>query len=293
MSDELKKRVALYPGGWNSIIGLNGPVDEPSACFSLADTFARGGNYRQAAQLLERVISLTPDNFGAHLGLAMMLSQAGMPDFSLAEVARIRAQTNLFTLDLPKEIALSQAEAWALVGKNEVNAAQKLLESLQERQPTLAEPFATLAEIYLVLGRSSNAMAVLEKQLKVQTTNVSALINYAVLKIGARDVEASIPYLDRALTYEPQNVIALLNRAIANLYTDKLEPARRDYESLERLLPKPSHLVYYGLGEIAWRQKRLKDAIKYYEEYLARAPLGTPEIKMINDRLEKLKSGSF
>ena len=292
-SEGVKKRLGAYGGAWNNIIGFNGPVDEPNTCFLLADTLARGQNYRQAAQTLERVIQFNPDNFGAQLGLAMMLNQAGMPDRSLAQLARIRAQGNLFTLDLPKEIALSQAEAWAWVGKNDVNAAQKILENLQERQPRVAEPFSTLAEIYLVLGNSTNAMAVLEKQLKVQGTNVSALINYAVLKIGGREVEAAIPLLDRALALEPQNIIALLNRAIANLYTERLEPARRDYEALERLLPRPSHLVYYGLGDIAWRQKRRKDAIKYYELYLVQAPLGAPEIRMINDRLEKLKEGSF
>ncbi len=154
-------------------------------------------------------------------------------------------------------------------------------------------PFAILVDLYLSKGRPADALAVLENQLKFQPRNVSALINVAVLKMQLEDYAAALPSLNRALELDPQNPYGLINRAIANLQAGKLDAALLDYELLERALPKPSHVVAYGLAEIARQKKERKKALEYYESYLKRAPAGAPEIPLVHERIKKLKSGSF
>jgi len=99
--------------------------------------------------------------------------------------------------------------------------------------------------------------------------------------------------LDLALNLYPDNPYALMNRAIANLQNGKLDAAQSDYETLERILPKPLHTVYYGLGEVFYQKKNSKMALQYYNQYLKLAPRGTPEVKFVQERISKLKNGSI
>ena len=150
-----------------------------------------------------------------------------------------------------------------------------------------------MAEIYLNRRDMTNAMATLGKLLDVQPNNVEALINSAGLKIRMAEYGESISYLDRALQLQPENLYGLLNRGFANLQLGNLEAARRDYEMLERTLPKPMHAVYYGLGEIAFKTKQKRTALQNYERYVKLAPNGTAEMKLVQERIKQLKSGTI
>jgi tetratricopeptide (TPR) repeat protein len=190
-------------------------------------------------------------------------------------------------------MSLLQSEAWAYAGKNDLATAEKILRQAQAQFPQEFMPFAILVDLYLSKSRPADGLAVLENQLKFQPRNVSALINVAVLKMQLEDYAAALPSLNRALELDPQNPYGLINRAIANLQAGKLDAALLDYELLERALPKPSHVVAYGLAEIARQKKERKKALEYYESYLKRAPAGAPEIPLVHERIKKLKNGSF
>lgn len=292
-SDGVVERLAPYGGSWDNILGLNGPIDEPNSCFLLAEVFARGGNFRQAAQLLLRVLSFNHDDLSIRRDLANVYVQAGFPDKTLELVAAIRAETKAKTLDVADQVGLIQSEAWAYARQNDLATAEKILLAAQEKYPDRPEPFATLYEIYQWRGRGTNAMAMLEKQLKLQPNAIEALINYSGLKIYNKSYEEAIPFLNRSLQLEPQNAAALLNRAIAYLQSGNLDAARRDYEALASALPKPHYAVHYGLGEIAFRKKNRKGALRHYEEYLKLAPASTAEAKLVRERIKAVKSGSF
>ena len=73
----------------------------------------------------------------------------------------------------------------------------------------------------------------------------------------------------------------------------RLEGAQQDYEVLERLLPKPPHAIYFGLGEIAAQKKHYKDAIKYFDQYLKIAPVSAPETDTIRKRVQTLKNSAM
>lgn len=290
-SEAVKKKLPIYQGSWQMILGFNGPVDEPNSCYLVAQTYAKGRNFRQAAQQLDRVCTFNPNNIPAHTAQATVYVQAGRPEEALRKVREIRGKfTNLNQDD---QLLLSECEAWAQVAKNNLADAEKILSTAQEKYPERPEPYKALAEIYLSRGDYSNAVAALGKLVGAQPKNSDALINFAALKMRMGRYQEAIPHLDRALQLQPENFYALLNHGIANFQLDNLDAARQDYETLERRLPKPMHIVHYALGEIAYKKKQNKTALQQYEKYLKLAPRGTPEMKLVQERIQKLKSGTI
>jgi tetratricopeptide (TPR) repeat protein len=292
-SEGAKKRLGPYGGNWNAILSDNGPIDEPNARYLLAQTFARGRNFRQAAMQLLRVLELMPGNLLAKLALSSIYVEAQLPERALRVIADIRALPEAKGFSVAQQISLIQTEAWAHYFKNDVPTAEKLLLAAQEKYPNESGPFSTLAGIYRTMNRLTNAIVVLEQQLKLQPDNVDALITLGAHQITQGDLAGAIRNLDRALELNPDHAGALLNRAIANLNLGRLDEAKRDYVKLEGKLPKPLYAVYYGLAWIAEQKKNHKEALENYERYLKLAPPGTPESNWVRDRVKVLKSGSL
>jgi tetratricopeptide (TPR) repeat protein len=290
-SEAVAKKLAVYGGSWDSVLTYNGPLDEPNTCFLVAQRFANGRNFRQAAQYLERVRALTPENVSAQIAFAGVCVQAGRPDQTLQIVAEIR---NTFTnLSHNDQLVLFECEAWAHVLKNDLRAAEKILVGAQTQFPDRAEPYKAMAEIYLNRGDWTNATVTLGKLVETQPNNLDGLINFAALKMRMGQYAEAIPLLDQALHLQPENFYALLNHGIANLQLNNLDAARQDYEALERRLPRPMHMVHWALGEIAFKKKQKSIALREYEKYLKLAPGGTPEVKDVQDRIYKIKRGAF
>ena len=87
---------------------------------------------------------------------------------------------------------------------------------------------------------------------------------------------------------QTNNYAAQLNRAIAYLQLGKLDAARRDFEEVAKAIPQ-SHQAWFGLAEIAYRQKDPLTAITNYQNYLAHAPPDTEEARLVISRLNELK----
>jgi Flp pilus assembly protein TadD len=290
-SEELDKRLSRYGGNWDAMARWDGPIDEPGLLNEVALSLSRRSSYRQAGQQLLRISNLTPTNVNARVGLATMCLQARMPDLALGYVADVRAsEKHLHSGDRE---ALTQTEAWAYTYKKELPIAEKILQEAQAKYPLSDMPYATLAEIYVRLGRITNAMEVLDKELKAQPENSSVLNNCARLKIINNQFDAAIELLDHALRLDPKNLTSVMNRSISNLKSGKLDAAQRDYQTLETSLPSVPYQVHYGLFDIAYKKKNPKTALKYGELYVKAAPQGTLEFKDVSDRIKNIKSGAF
>ena len=166
-----------------------------------------------------------------------------------------------------------------------------------ERHPAddLAKQFmlATAAQIHMNAGLFSNAVACIDRQLKLNPNNPQALASkgYACLQLGAFD--QAITLLTQSLDMETNNtpdlkVAARLNRAVTYLRSNKLEPAKRDYETLRKEFPS-AYPVYYGLQDIAYRQKDTNAAIGFCQLYLTNAPPDTDDAKLVRARLKELR----
>jgi len=133
----------------------------------------------------------------------------------------------------------------------------------------------------------TNALIAVDHALEIKPDDLGALVNKGYLSIQIGDFKTAIPALTTALTVETNNPTAKLNRAIAYLGAGQLEEARLDYSDLEKAFPN-AFQVYYGLGEIAWRQKDTNNAARYYDLYLRSAGDTSDEAKTISERLQSL-----
>ncbi len=118
-----------------------------------------------------------------------------------------------------------------------------------------------------------------------------ALFLNGVGLIQLKNYDQSIAPLSHLLATQTNNYAALLDRAIAYYKLDKLDDAKADYTAVAKAAPK-AFQVYYGLAQIADRQKDTNAAVKNYELYLTNAPANTGEAALVKSRLKELKTGA-
>ena len=292
-SPAAEKRFGPYTGNYGLLLGRFGPPDEPTICFIVSQFFGASRNFRQAAHYLSRTMVFQPDFLPARLNLASSLIQLRYPDRALELIDQTRKLPTVQSGDIASQVALDQAEAWAYVAKDDMPRAEQILRAAQTKYPSFAGSFSTLVDIYIASRRYTNAIAVIEEQLRVQPKDLDALINYGVLLFQQGRTTNAITFFDRALAVNANSTVALMNRAICHLTVGRLIEAESDYALLDRTLPRRHHMVAYGLQEVYWRKKDRKSCLASLEDYLGLAPPGTPEYQFIEKRYQQLKEGSF
>jgi len=276
---------------WDDILNENGPFDEPSYCYEQGRVFVGNNLYRQAAAQFDRVITLAPENLVARLWLSTLYVVNGMPNQALNLVNQVRSQPDLIEATRTNRTELLFVEASAHLAQNDLQGAEAAVQTSLRQYPGDEGLLAAATQVYMKYGRYSNALTTIEQQLVISPANTNALVNkgFACLQVGA--FEQAIPPLTKALAMDTSNYSALLNRACALLRGDKLEPAQRDYEVLQKTFPT-AFQINFGLAEIAWRRKDTNAAIQYYQRYQANAPTNTTEAKLVRERLKELQPGS-
>jgi tetratricopeptide (TPR) repeat protein len=283
---------------WDQVMRENGPFDEPSFCYAQGWAFLQGGNYRQAAEEFARVMIMAPDNLPSRLLLAQIYTLVRMPDEALKLAQDVRATPAVFALSRTNEAQLVAVEASAYLAKDDGKRTEEIVQNALAKYPNDETILAAAAKAYMDFGRYSNAVAVLDQELKVRPDNQDALLNKGNACMQLKAFDQAIVPLTRVIQMETTNFsklhyVALFMRAKAYLNSDKLDEAQRDYEVLQKALPA-EFPVYYDLGEIAYRRKDIKQMMEHYQHYLANVPTNfTEDIKKVNDRLAKLKQGSL
>lgn len=239
---------------YNDLLLANGPFDEPNWTRLVGDLHAQIGHYRQALVEYSRVQALMP---GA---------------------------TNL-------EIPRKNMEVMTRFQLGDVDGAEKEALATQARYPQDEAAIEALAQIYMLTGRMTNALAATDRQLKINPDNPTALLNKAGFHIQFGQFKEAIPPLDRLLAKQPESKAARLNRAIAQLQSGNLDGAQRDYEALAKILPEAA-AVYFGLGEIAYRRKDNAAALAHYQIYLKYGRTNSEEYQGVKRRVEELNRGA-
>lgn len=282
----LELLLSKFGNNWDAVLGLCGPIDEPASAFNLAQTLARGGNFRQSAALLDRIVELQPNLPGPRFMLTDALLQAGLHENALGAAAQIRERFRPLTH--AQEAELVRVEAWSFFRRLDFATAESLLEGAAKSYPELDGPLEALSQIHLLAGHFTNAIEALDRQLQRAPNNARALLNRSAIAIQIGQFSNAIQSLDHLLTLSPSNPPALLNRAIANLKTTNLDAAERDYQSLKVVMPKlPS--VYFGLGEVAFQRNQKDVATGHYLEYLKLASTNSDERALVIERLSQLQ----
>jgi tetratricopeptide (TPR) repeat protein len=289
LTDTIKTKLDPYRRNPRTILAANGPFDEPAFTLDVGQVFLSGRLYRQAAQNFLRVRKLTPENFQAALLLADLYVQTRLVKEALELVSNLRAQNHPGLQNPTNQIALIGVEGAAYLATNNVDAAAEIFAQAERAYPKNADLCGMIANVYANFGDYSNALAAADKQLSLVPDNSKTLLNFSAYCIELREFDRAINALSKLIAREPDNVLAIHNRAIAHLRKADWDAAQKDYEALERLLPQTPPSVHYGLGEIAYRKNQIDDAIRYHTSYLKNAPPGTQEARFVSDRLKELK----
>ena len=276
---------------WSEVLDAYGPFDEPSFCFANGMVWIRNGFYRQALAMFTRVCQLEPDSLPAHLWLAQLCNVNHFPDRALRVIQDIRHQPEKFQLDPTNELQISVVEAAAYFQKEDLSQGTRVLETEISRNPTNDTFLAMAAQFFIAKGLFTNALKVIDSRLRAEPDAANWLFKKGLVCIRLKDYDQAIAALTRLLSLQADNATARFNRAVAYLNSGHLEKARADYEELNRTYTN-SFRIDYGLGEIAWRQHRTNDAIKYYKLYLANAHTNTAEATNVAQRLRQLQGTS-
>ena len=276
---------------WADVMGEYGPYDEPGYCLEQANLYTRAGLYHQAFQHFYRASELDPNDAIPRLAMARFDVLRAMPDAALQIVTEINSDRKRFGIQSTNQAEVVAIEMAALLSKGQIQEAEAAARAAMEFAPKSETMLATIAQIYINHAVWTNAAKVLDQELEIAPGNVNAWLNRGVVSIQLSQFEEALKPLSEALKLEPGNYPARFNRAIANLQAGHLDEGRTDYEVLVKDFPKMSQL-YYGLGEIAYRQKDTNAAIRYYQLYLTNSPPGPEEAKAVTERLKELKAGS-
>ena len=273
---------------WDQVLGANGPFDEPNLCYAQGFTFMREGQLRQAAAAFERVHAFAPDDLPSRLWLAQLNLLAQQPGRTLELTRDILEHPNRFQASSSNRVDALSLTARAHLARQEPEQAVTLLETAVKRSPTNQYLLANVTGVYSEHGRFTNALANIERQLRLNPNDPASLLNKGFCHIQLNDYPAAIEVMTHLLTLETNNANARLNRAIAYLRNDQLDSAAGDYELLQSQFPT-SRQIYYGLGEIAYRRKDTNLAIQHYEAYRSNAAPETAESKFVEQRLQELR----
>jgi tetratricopeptide (TPR) repeat protein len=196
---------------------------------------------------------------------------------------------------MPTNVALRMQRADVALNAGETNAVMADLDAVLKIDP--ANTDAALFQVFMAIQRKDYAkgLKLADAILDRNDRNAQALIYKGIIHMETKDDEKAIDDFTKALKIEPDSVAAIRNRAIVNLRAGHLKAAKEDYEVLQRAYPK-SHQVYYGLAEVAAKQKDTAEAIKDYELYLKYAPTNVvgeaaEERKAVEAKYKELKGG--
>lgn len=277
--------------GWEPTLNANGLFDEATGCLAQGIVFAKDSLIRQAAQQFQRALALTPDSPLAHLWLARIYLRTRTPENAFPLIQYLKAHNDSLSDAQITPGDVFSLELTADYTTRKEDAAKDLLKETWSSIPVDTNLLDIALQVSIATHRYTNALDVVDKQLALHPNDSKTRVNKGYLYLQLGQFERSIGELSQVLASEPTNYPALADRGLAYMSVEKLDEARHDYETLQRLNPN-SYFVYYNLGEIAFRKKDTNNAIAYYEQYLKIAPPNTAEAKFVSDRLKTLNGHS-
>lgn len=250
-SQNIEERFGNRYRSWDAVLAANGSLDDPALNFQLGQILAQQSLFRQAESEFRRSLQLDPDNLGARLWLANVLLLMRAPDRALEATREIRKRTGSAPLEDTSEIELVRLDSIAHFESGRFEEAEKMLRTARQRYPQSRVINDTLLQIYLESSRMTNALALVDEQLRQKPDSTELLLNRALISLKIPDYDQAGASVAKVLKSDPNNLRALLvNSTIlvqTRSYPEALAVLERvlklDPDNVEALLTKSAVLI--------------------------------------------------
>ncbi|HEV8543718.1 MAG TPA: tetratricopeptide repeat protein, partial [Verrucomicrobiae bacterium] len=145
---------------WDTMLGDNGPFDQPEFCQSLGEFFVNQFQYRQAALQFSRAVHFQPTNFVARIALARAYVAGQWIPRAIAELDGIDREFK--ELPSTNRLDIISLRAGAAFAAGDFPRAEGLLKNAVAQNPDESAASQALVELYRGAGHYTNAIAVLD-----------------------------------------------------------------------------------------------------------------------------------
>jgi tetratricopeptide (TPR) repeat protein len=268
----LKERLRQY-GNIDAAMGPNGPFEELQSDYDIGTIYALEGNLRQAMREFQRASELDPSWIEPRIAIAKTYVQLRMPELAVEATRQVKLMETGPQLGITNRVELLRVQAFALAETGKAGEGEKLLLDAVRRENGDVNMLGLLSQFYIQTLRTNDALATIDRLLTVAPDNTWGLFNKGKMFYTSKRYAEAVDCFNKLMSSDRKAFEPLLYRAICYLQMGNLPAAKADYEELLRLAPEPLYYVYFGLGEIAYREKATEKAVEYYGRYLELAPL--------------------
>ncbi len=115
------------------------------------------------------------------------------------------------------------------------------------------------------------------------------LLRKAEIQTRLQTYDAVAATLTKVLQLQPDNYLALLNRAAAEIQTRQFQAAKDDYKKLRKMSAVLPFMADFGLADVAAAEKNVPEEIARLQRCVQSAPEDSGVYQMARQRLAKLQ----
>ncbi len=249
------------------------------AIFNKALIYLRFGDPSQTVSDLTTLIN-TQDQIHETTTILFQVDEAGANQNRIMTTNMMEAQLYHYRgqayqkLDQP-ELALNDFEnAISIEKKPDYLISRGLLYVTNERYDQAVKDFEHAISLDSGNHVAWYNLAVLEENTKIPISLIQSaefaptLSLLASREIKKGDLKKAITYLDKAIAIDATDAFSLINRGRILLKLSQYGKARRDFNTAFEISPKNIECLYL-IGNAYFFEKNFKNALAYYDQYLA------------------------
>jgi tetratricopeptide (TPR) repeat protein len=247
--------------------------------FAVGRIEADRGNWDEAAAAYRAVLKVAPKFAPAHVELAKVDMVTGRPKEAL------QSADDALLLQ-PGNADAMLVKAGALIALGDVSGSEPLLRRLVANFPNDSNVQAQLGSLYMIKRDAPAARAAYERALSGDAANLAALSGLTNLDLGDKSRRTAVrTRIDAAVAKHPDSAPLLLLAGHVYMTLGNNGDAER---CLRKALDvEPSNLEAYGsLALVLYKQGRIDEALKEYQEAAKLKPTSVPIATLIGILLE-------
>ncbi len=236
------------------------------AHLGLASTYVVEKQFKSADKEFEIALQLKPDSLEALQAFSTYLTSRGQAEQA---ISRVRQYVDKNPANNGGHLILASA----LIGAKKYREAKLELERSLQLDPQSVAARIALGKVHQQLGEFDLAIVQCEQALRMQPRSVSILTMMGDLYLQRRDLEGARKYYEQALAINPDFGIAAANLAWVHALRDKdLEIAMGLAQHAKRLMPETPAVsdtlawLYYKRGEYGLALPLLRECVKKMPE---------------------------